>query len=351
MIFPRSCLVFFVSRVNQWQQFSYRGETWSILNIVVFGGRIYAITSEYRIGLLSVKTCEVILLNLKGSPQLSGIGYVRFVASKNQLLIVDFPPAAFYLEALNGEILGSFPIMKQKAAPRMNNWFFPDQCFSIENAHCWKERIIEDPIRQEGSSIKRSSSWADLPQELLEIISKSLNIVDYENLGRVCRSWRLFYSEFKQSFLKSHSPFIVYASARVKKYCRFFDIATRMKYKTKLPRCICNFELSLGVSSGYLIMLSLKTKDVSRDYLWVINPFTGHQILFPRMPWAPHCVKDYHDPGFFHSIFVSFRSEGHDFLIMILDKYCLRLQFCTSRDNKWKEYSYFGKGWHILDIL
>ncbi|KAJ0020349.1 hypothetical protein Pint_31187 [Pistacia integerrima] len=123
-----------------------------------------------------------------------------------------------------------------------------------------------------------------------------------------------------------------------------------MKYKTKLPRCICNFEFCLGVSSGYLIMLSLKTKDVSRDYLWVINPFTGHQILFPRMPWTPHCVKDYHDPGFFHSIFASFRSEGQDFLIMILDKYCLSLQFCISRDNKWKEYSYFGKGWHILDM-
>ncbi|KAJ0020355.1 hypothetical protein Pint_31189 [Pistacia integerrima] len=73
-------------------------------------------------------------------------------------------------------------------------------------AHCWKERIIEDPIRQGGSSIKRSSSWADLPQELLEIISKT----------------------------------------RAKKYCHFFDIATRMKYKTKLPRCICNFEFCLG---------------------------------------------------------------------------------------------------------
>ncbi|XP_031257986.1 uncharacterized protein LOC116116024 [Pistacia vera] len=197
---------------------------------------------------------------------------------------------------------------------------------------------------------KRSSSWADLPQELLEIISKSLNIVDYQIPGRVCRSWRLFYSELKQSFLTSHSPLIVHASARAKKYCHFFAIATRMKYKTKLPRCICNFEFCLGVSSGYLIMLSLKTKDVSRDYLWVINPFTGHQILFPRMPWTPHCVKDYHDPGFFHSIFASFRSEGQDFLIMILDKYCLSLQFCISRDNKWKEYSYFGKGWHILDM-
>ncbi|KAJ0084772.1 hypothetical protein Patl1_29616 [Pistacia atlantica] len=79
MIFPRSCLVFFVSRVKQWQQFSYRGETWSILDIVVFGGRIYAITS---IGLV-----------------FSASKLVRFVASKNQLLIVDFSPAAFYLEA------------------------------------------------------------------------------------------------------------------------------------------------------------------------------------------------------------------------------------------------------------
>ncbi|KAJ0021205.1 hypothetical protein Pint_30919 [Pistacia integerrima] len=99
---------------------------------------------------------------------------------------------------------------------------------------------------------KRSSYWDDLPQELLEIISKSLNIVEYRNLGRVCRSWRLFYSEFKQSFLTSHSPLVVHASAQVNKYCYFFDIATGMEYKRKLPRYIWDFKFCLGVSSGYL---------------------------------------------------------------------------------------------------
>ncbi|XP_031252134.1 uncharacterized protein LOC116110031 [Pistacia vera] len=197
---------------------------------------------------------------------------------------------------------------------------------------------------------KRSSAWADLPLELLEIISRSLNIVDYQNLGRVCRSWRLFYSEFKQSFLTSHSPLIVYASTRAKKYCYFFDITTRMKYKTKLPRYISNFKFCLGVSSGYLIMLCLKTNNVSRDYLWVINPFTGHQIQFPCVPW-PHCIKDYHDSCISRSIFASFGSQGQDFLIMILSKYVSSLHFCTSRDNKWKVYHYVKKGWRILDIV
>ncbi|XP_031252089.1 uncharacterized protein LOC116109985 [Pistacia vera] len=196
---------------------------------------------------------------------------------------------------------------------------------------------------------KRSSSWADLPQELLEIISRSLNIVDYQNHGRVCRSWRLFYSEFKQSFLTSHSPLIVYSSARAKKYCHFFDIATRMKYKTKLPRYLCNFKFCLGVSSGYLIMLSLKKKDVSRA-LWVINPFTGHQIQFPCMPRPPH-INDCRDSGIFRSIFASFGSQGQEFLIMILYEHDSSLQFCTSRDNKWKECHYINKGWRLLDIV
>lgn len=84
-------LMFFVSRVNQWQQFSYGGSNWSIVDIVIFKGRIFCVTSEYQIGVLSVKTCEVILLNLKGTPQLSNIRNVSFVASKNQLLVIDFP--------------------------------------------------------------------------------------------------------------------------------------------------------------------------------------------------------------------------------------------------------------------
>ncbi|XP_044482061.1 uncharacterized protein LOC123208590 [Mangifera indica] len=186
-------LMFFVSRVNQWQQFSYIRKNWSIIDIVVFGGRVFCITSENQIGVLSVKTCEVILLNLKNTPQLRSIWPVRFVASKNQLLIVDFPregnvlevytidllkmewvkvnqlrdkdEAIFlgekmssrlsnatnwggqsnciyylpfkhntcYIYSIRGESLGSFPIMKQKAAPKMNGWFFPGECFTLEN--------------------------------------------------------------------------------------------------------------------------------------------------------------------------------------------------------------------------
>ncbi|XP_031258509.1 uncharacterized protein LOC116116584 [Pistacia vera] len=194
---------------------------------------------------------------------------------------------------------------------------------------------------------KRSSSWADLPQELLEIVSKSLNIVDYRNLGRVCRSWRLFYSEFKQSFLTSHSPLVAHASGRVNKYCYFFDLATGMEYKRKLPRYIWDFKFCLGVSSGYLILFCLKAEDVSRGCLWVINPFTGHQIQFPCMPRPPcSCIMDYDcdDRGIF-------ASQGQDFLIMILSEYGSSLQLCTSRDKKWKEYHYDNKGWHILDII
>lgn len=178
---------------------------------------------------------------------------------------------------------------------------------------------------------KRSSFWADLPHELLEIISKSLNIVDYQNLGRVCRSWRLFCSEFKQKFLTSQSPLVVYASSRAKKYFYFFDIATGMKYKTKLPQFVCNFKLCLGVSSGYLIMLCLKKNDVSGSYLSVVNPVTGHQVQFPCMPQPP-CIK-YYD---YRSIFATFGSQVQDFLIMYMDRRCL--QFCTSKDNQWKEY-------------
>ncbi|XP_031259569.1 uncharacterized protein LOC116117691 [Pistacia vera] len=169
---------------------------------------------------------------------------------------------------------------------------------------------------------KRSSYWDDLPQELLEIISKSLNIVEYRNLGRVCRSWRLFYSEFKQSFLTSHSPLVVHASAQVNKYCYFFDIATGMEYKRKLPRYIWDFKFCLGVSR--------------------------HQIQFPCMPQPP-CIMDYDCDN--HGIFASFGSQGQDFLIMILSKYGSSLQFLTCIDKQWKEYHYVNKGWRILDII
>lgn len=180
--------------------------------------------------------------------------------------------------------------------------------------------------------------WADLREELLDIISSNMNIADYLNFGRVCRNWRLFYSEYRDSFMASQSPLVIHISSRAKKACYFHEIATGIKYKTMLPKFICHFKFCLGVSGGYLIM-----KDRWSRNFWILNPVTGRQFQFSCEP-KPFDNSD-------RAIFVPTGSHDEDFVVAILSRFNETLEFYISRFNLWRNYSHRLENWHILDVV
>ncbi|XP_031252135.1 uncharacterized protein LOC116110032 [Pistacia vera] len=184
--------------------------------------------------------------------------------------------------------------------------------------------------------------WADLREELLNIISSNLNIADYLSIGRVCRSWRLFNSEYEDGFMASKSPLVIHISSQAKKACCFHEIATGIKYKTMLPNFICDFKFCLGVSGGYLIM-----KDTWSQKIWLINPVTGRQFQFSRVRKLSDNIRFSSD----RAIFASTGSQDQDFVVVILSCRNQNLEFYTSRNNQWKEYSFKLKNWHILDMV
>ncbi|KAH7560516.1 hypothetical protein ACOSP7_017290 [Xanthoceras sorbifolium] len=190
--------------------------------------------------------------------------------------------------------------------------------------------------------------WCDLPEDLLVIISNHLNLADVLTFGRVCRNWRLFFSASKQKVLTSQPPLVFHIPSRASKSCYFYDMSSGIRYVTKLADF--SDKSILGVSNGYLI---LERVFLYNSDIWAVNPVTGHQLKFPGMP-QPNTTKYDRDNPYFkcrrvRAIFASFGCR-QDFLVMILSKLHKNVRFCTSRDYKWKVYSFTGKTWDILDI-
>ncbi|XP_031252133.1 uncharacterized protein LOC116110029 [Pistacia vera] len=187
----------------------------------------------------------------------------------------------------------------------------------------------------------KSRPWADLPKELLHIFSKSdsLSVADFLSFGKVCRSWRLFYTETKGQFMASRPPLVIYISTRAKKSCRFYEITTSPNsYQTKLPYFARNF--CIGFSNGYLIMEDILTN------VWLINPVTGHQLNYPRLFEARNFL---YCPD--RAVFASIGDSQDNYLLAVLSPVYNKLMFFVSRVNQWQQFSYKGKTWSIGDIV
>ncbi|GKV07907.1 hypothetical protein SLEP1_g19610 [Rubroshorea leprosula] len=84
-------LQFCRSRDHQWNFYSFEEKPWVFVDIIAFGSRIYALTNNSQIGVLSLKSPPTVaLLELKGRPYLSP--HVKLAASDEHLLVVDFMP-------------------------------------------------------------------------------------------------------------------------------------------------------------------------------------------------------------------------------------------------------------------
>ncbi|KAJ7961170.1 F-box protein [Quillaja saponaria] len=86
-----SCLNVYHSRNSRWATYSFNGEPWKVMDIVVFKGRIYAVTDKAEIGVLSLTSLKLTLLELKSSPSLDPDS-VKLVGSDDHLLVVSFIP-------------------------------------------------------------------------------------------------------------------------------------------------------------------------------------------------------------------------------------------------------------------
>ncbi|KAI4351531.1 hypothetical protein L6164_005889 [Bauhinia variegata] len=122
--------------------------------------------------------------------------------------------------------------------------------------------------------------WSDLPEALLDLITRRFGMVDYLMFGCVCSSWKLHASAYKQEFMASQAPLILLLSPHARKSCYFYNLFERKMYKALLPSLVGRF--CAGITGGYLVMDNKNEK--ADNPLWLLNPITRHELYFPRSP-------------------------------------------------------------------
>ena len=72
--------------------------------------------------------------------------------------------------------------------------------------------------------------WPDLPEPMLDLITKSLGPIDYLMFGCVCRTWRSYVATYKKGFLASQPPLVLFLSTHARRACYFYSIFDRKLY-------------------------------------------------------------------------------------------------------------------------
>ncbi|XP_023901298.1 uncharacterized protein LOC112013148 [Quercus suber] len=166
--------------------------------------------------------------------------------------------------------------------------------------------------------------WSELPEALLHQITKWLGAIDYLLFACVCRTWRLYALANKQWFMASQPPFVVLFLTRgPKKFCYFYSIVDQRCFKALLPNLIGK-EL-FGVSFGYLIIVD--KKKISGSEIWLLNPFTRHELRFPSPPNQFQYVN-----------LASLATPLPEYIIICFSHECV--QFRRSTDVYWTLYKY-----------
>ena len=122
--------------------------------------------------------------------------------------------------------------------------------------------------------------WSELPEALLDLITKLLGVIDYLMFSCVCKEWRLYVAAHRKEFMASQPPLVVLLSSYARRTCYFYSIFDQKLYKAILPDLVgkrCS-----GVSCGYFVMEDKKKSADSQ--IWFLNPFTRHELRFSSPP-------------------------------------------------------------------
>ncbi|KAK4603857.1 hypothetical protein RGQ29_012390 [Quercus rubra] len=163
--------------------------------------------------------------------------------------------------------------------------------------------------------------WSELPEALLDLITKLLGVIDYLMFGCVCKGWRLYVAAHRKEFMASQPPLVVLLSSYARRTCYFYSIFDQKLYKAILPDLVgkrCS-----GVSCGYFVMEDKKKSADSQ--IWFLNPFTRHELRFSSPP-----------NRYLSIILASLPTPLQEFVIIAIDVFFL--QFRKSTDVNWTVY-------------
>ncbi|ONK81164.1 uncharacterized protein A4U43_C01F25960 [Asparagus officinalis] len=155
---------------------------------------------------------------------------------------------------------------------------------------CWRHKTVsQTPTNSESSNtdLTSTTAWANLPQDILDIVIHRLLLPDRIRLASVCTSWNSIARSNPLFFSAPQPPWLLLVNKLTLKTATFFNLSENKIYKISQPDPpICN-RTWCGSSSGWLV-----TMDVVSGLL-LLNPLTGSQIQLPPLTTLPNLARPY----------------------------------------------------------
>jgi hypothetical protein len=184
--------------------------------------------------------------------------------------------------------------------------------------------------------VKKIEEKCELPWDMLDIISKTLDFDDLFQFSGVCKNWRAFHKIYLRNFLACEEPLLLQILCHGNELFSFISIPDQKVYSLKILK---NFSWLSYVmfSSGYFIM----TK--SNYSFMLINPFT--RII--KKVKGSVCAFDHYSST--KCALLAFGKCSEEFVLVFLTK--LRLYVYQSRNRGWVTYSMMKNLEMVVDVV
>ncbi|WJX96335.1 hypothetical protein P8452_77554 [Trifolium repens] len=209
------------------------------------------------------------------------------------------------------------------------------------NAFLPKEYKITLPFQlhghnKTGKKVKKVAEKCQLPWDVLDIISRTLDFDDLFEFACVCKKWRAFHKIYWR--LAFEEPLLVQKSSLVKKSYSFISIPNQKVYHSKMINYFWHFAYS-GSSSGYLIMTG------NNNSFLLMNPFMRRKKVINTSTFKVNFSY------FAYHVLLAFAKGSKEFVLLALCKSSNSLHVYQSRNVGWVTYSKMGYPWMIVDFV
>ncbi|KAK6928496.1 F-box domain [Dillenia turbinata] len=173
--------------------------------------------------------------------------------------------------------------------------------------------------------------WLDLPEELLDLIIKSLGFLGLLRFASVCRQWRFYASRFRTEIARMRPPLVLLMSRHSKGMWFLHDLYDG---RTCVQRIFdMSHKMVIGCTSGFLSI-----RDHINRKLHFVNPLTAQKdytFTYPPLP--------------FSSVILASASNA-EIVVVAFHRYqkCLQLYRCN--DAHWICFS-VGEQYKIADLV
>ncbi|XP_061346553.1 uncharacterized protein LOC133292193 [Gastrolobium bilobum] len=194
---------------------------------------------------------------------------------------------------------------------------------------------------------KRNSRWANLPDDVLELIMKRLSLKDYLGLRAICSPWR---ATVANAILNKHChplpelPLVVLNSHES---YTFFNLRTERLLCPKTP-LFKNMQTFHGSVEGWMIVSEYV--NVASLNIFFFNPVTNARVFVPSMLNFPS-NSPRQDNLLLGKMVASSRPDCSGcFLVGLFDDYC-HIAFCRISVESWSTIEADkDSGVHFIDV-